>query len=74
MNLEEDFEARQFSFCRKEVSYLWSDKNLRDDFYKTRKDRGANPSAYAYECKSCTKWRVKRNKKRKTPWGDYPDW
>lgn len=74
MNLEEDFELDSFLFAERKCRICGQLKSLRDDFYKTRKDRGANPSAYAYECKSCTKWRVKRNKKRKTPWGDYPDW
>ena len=51
-------------------------KTLTDDFYKTRKDRGNTPGAYAYECKSCYIWRVKRNKKRKRKIveSDYPDW
>ena len=30
-------------------------KNLVDDFYRTRKDRGPVASSYSYECKECTK-------------------
>jgi len=51
-------------------------KNLIDDFYLTRKGRGALPSAYSYECKECTKKRVSSTKKNKTKeykW-EYPDW
>ena len=48
-------------------------KNLIDDFYLTRKGRGALPSAYSYECKECTIMRVKSKKKRKIDW-EYRDW
>ena len=51
-------------------------KNLIDDFYLTRKGRGALPSAYSYECKECTKKRVLSNKKKPASaerWED-PDW
>ena len=48
-------------------------KNLIDDFYLTRKGRGALPSAYSYECKECTIKRVKSKKKRDIVW-EYPDW
>ena len=30
-------------------------KNLVEEFYRTRKDRGAVASSYSYECKKCTK-------------------
>ena len=45
-------------------------KNLVDDFYRTRKDRGAVASSYSYECKDCTKKRVKKSSDH---W-QYPDW
>ena len=35
-------------------------KNLVDGFYRTRKDRGPVASSYSYECKNCTKKRVKK--------------
>ena len=47
-------------------------KNLVDDFYRTRKDRGAVASSYSYECKECTKKRIK-SKKISNKW-EYPDW
>ena len=38
-------------------------KNLVDDFYRTRKDRGAVASSYSYECKDCTIKRVIKKRK-----------
>ncbi len=74
MKFEEDFELDNLLFVERKCRICGQIKSLREDYYKTRKDRGTNPSAYAYECKSCTIWRVKRKKKRKMPWCDYPDW
>ena len=51
-------------------------KNLIDDFYRTRKDRGTVASSYSYECKSCSIKRIIKNRgKRNTSidWS-YPDW
>ena len=50
-------------------------KNLVDDFYRTRKSRGAVPSSYSYECKICTIRRIVNRRKKKTfsDWA-YPDW
>jgi len=45
-------------------------KNLVDGFYRTRKDRGPVVSSYSYECKDCTKKRVKKDN---NIW-EYPDW
>ena len=45
-----------------------------DDFYKTRKDRGNVPSAYAYECKRCSIKRVSESRKRRELVDTYPDW
>jgi hypothetical protein len=51
-------------------------KNLTDDFYRTRKDRGAVASSYSYECKECTIMRIKKSKKTKNTSSEceYPDW
>jgi hypothetical protein len=51
-------------------------KNLTDDFYRTRKDRGPVASSYSYECKECAVNRISRKRKNKessTDW-QYPDW
>ncbi len=51
-------------------------KNLIDGFYRTRKDRGALPSSYSYECKECTIKRIIESKKKNNgfPEWTYPDW
>ena len=51
-------------------------KNLIEDFYRTRKDRGAVPSPWSYECKDCTIKRIVESRKKQTPFVDwsYPDW
>lgn len=51
-------------------------KNLLEDFYRTRKDRGAVPSSWSYECKDCTITRIVENRRKQNPFIDwsYPDW
>jgi len=54
-------------------------KNLVEDFYRTRKDRGAVASSYSYECKECTKSRIidaRKNGYNPVPRikDVYPDW
>ena len=50
-------------------------KNLVDGFYRTRKNRGAVPSSYSYECKICTVKRILESKKKdKVIDIYYPDW
>ena len=51
-------------------------KNLIDEFYRTRKDRGPVESSYSYECKECTIKRVVASRmisKIVDKW-EYPDW
>ena len=36
-------------------------KNLIEDFYRTRKNRGPVASSYSYECKECAKLRIKKH-------------
>ena len=51
-------------------------KNLIDGFYKLRKNKGQNSSAYSYICKVCTiRKAVKYRKDRRIfPDWNYPDW
>jgi uncharacterized protein YlaI len=51
-------------------------KNLTDDFYRTRKDRGPVSSSYSYECKECTIKRIIQSRKNKLSSNNfqYPDW
>lgn len=51
-------------------------KNLVDDFYRTRRDRGPVASSYSYECKECAVKRIsnsRRKSKKQNEW-EYPDW
>jgi len=50
-------------------------KDLLTEFYKTHKDRGSVASSYSYECKECTKKRIKLKRKKldNNIWL-YPDW
>ena len=51
-------------------------KNLVDDFYRTRKDKGAVASSYSYECKDCTKKRIIVSRMTNSVFDrwEYPDW
>ncbi len=52
------------------------EKNLIENFYRTRKDRGPVASSYSYECKVCTIQRIVKNRQRENPFTEwnYPDW
>ena len=51
-------------------------KNLVDEFYRTRKNRGYVASSYSYECKDCTKKRIIVSRIQTTIFSkwEYPDW
>lgn len=51
-------------------------KDLLENFYLTRKDRGYFPSSYSYECKDCTVKRIMQKRKYKilSDLFEYPDW
>jgi len=73
MDLGDQINLEHILFFERECRVCKITKNLIDDFYLTRKGRGALPSAYSYECKECTIKRVKSKKKRDIVW-EYPDW
>ena len=76
MDLDDQIDLEHILLFDRECRVCGEVKNLIDDFYLTRKGRGALPSAYSYECKECTKKRVLKNKKKrvsKSEWY-YPDW
>ena len=54
MNLEDQFGLEHLLFEQRKCKVCGQTKELINDFYKTRKDRGNVPSAYAYECKRCS--------------------
>tara|TARA_B100000287_G_scaffold260823_1_gene245366 strand:+ start:596 stop:820 length:225 start_codon:yes stop_codon:yes gene_type:complete len=74
MELETSFELEHLLFKQRKCKICGETKELINDFYKTRKDRGNVPSAYAYECKKCFIKRVSEGRKKKDSVEIYPDW
>ena len=58
MDFEKEFELEHLLLTTRKCRTCGKTKDLLDGFYMTRKDRGSVPSAYSYECKSCTINRV----------------
>lgn len=52
MDVGDQFSLEHLIFSSRICRVCGEEKDLIEDFYLTRKDRGAFPSAYAYECKS----------------------
>ncbi len=75
MDLDDQIELEHILFLDRKCRVCGEVKNLMEDFYLTRKGRGAFPSAYSYECKECTKKRIISKRKREVigEWA-YPDW
>jgi hypothetical protein len=75
-DIDDQINTQHLLFLERTCRLCGETKSLIDDFYLTRKGRGAFPSAYAYECKECTKKRVINNRKdnlKGIKW-EYPDW
>ena len=72
MELEDQFGLEHLLFEQRKCKVCGETKELINDFYKTRKDRGNVPSAY--ECKRCSIKRVSKSRKRKELVEIYPDW
>jgi hypothetical protein len=76
MDIEEQFELGHLFLSERKCRVCAEVKDLIDGFYLTRKGRGNIPSAYSYECKSCTVERIIESRKKnklKVNW-EYPDW
>ena len=76
MDINDQINIEHILFLDRRCRVCGKTKNLIEDYYLTRKGRGAFPSAYSYECKECTKKRVLSNRKTKdhTVMWEYPDW
>jgi hypothetical protein len=76
MDLHKQINLEHLLFVDRQCRSCGKTKNLLDDFYLIRKDRGHFPSAYSYECKSCTVTRIqnKRNGNISSSKHEYPDW
>ena len=70
MDLDDQLKLGQLLLFERKCRVCGTTKNLIDGFYRTRKDRGPVASSYSYECKECTKKRVKKSS---DTW-EYPDW
>lgn len=76
MDLNSQINLEHLLFVDRECRSCHKIKNLLDDFYLTRKDRGYYPSSYSYECKQCTISRItveRMTSKIFDRW-EYPDW
>ena len=67
MDFDEQLELGHLLLNDRKCKSCGKIKNLVDDFYRTRKDRGAVLSSYSYICKNCFIEYVKEKRKDKTP-------
>ena len=76
MDIGDNFDLEHLLFVERTCRTCGERKNLIDDFYLTRKDRGSYPSAYSYECKTCTIQRVIVSRMTNNIFDrwEYPDW
>lgn len=75
MDIDEEFSLSHLLLHERTCRVCGVEKNLVDNFYRTRKDRGPVSSSYSYECKDCTKKRVIKSRTNKDFSQDvYPDW
>lgn len=76
MDIDDQINIEHILFLDRKCRVCGQTKNLIEDYYLTRKGRGAFPSAYSYECKECTIKRITMNRISKSvpdKW-EYPDW
>ena len=73
MDFDSEISLDHLLFTERKCRVCGETKDLVQEFYVTRKNR-TTLSSYSYECKDCTKKRVKRTKKKKvsSKW-EYPD-
>ena len=77
MDLSNQFSLEHLLFSERKCKKCGEIKNLLEDFYLSRKDKGSCPSSYSYECKVCTIKRIKYRRKSKDMSSynyNYPDW
>jgi len=76
MDFDKQIELEHLLFFDRRCRACGKVKNLIDDFYLTRRNRGMLPSSYSYECKDCTKKRIVINRmtSRVLDKWEYPDW
>lgn len=76
IDIDDQFELEHLFLTERKCRVCGKIKDLLDGFYLTRKNKGALPSSYSYECKECTIKRVVTSRittKVNDKW-EYPDW
>ena len=76
MELDKQIKLGHLLLSERRCRICGEEKNLLENFYRTRKDRGPVASSYSYECKVCTVRRIVDNRKKEHPFPEwtYPDW
>tara|TARA_B100000925_G_scaffold282662_1_gene255735 strand:+ start:76 stop:306 length:231 start_codon:yes stop_codon:yes gene_type:complete len=76
MDFDSQINLEHLLFYDRKCRTCHETKNLLEDFYLIRKNRGVLPSSYSYECKTCTVKRVVNYRKEKKDLSKdvYPDW
>lgn len=76
MDLDKQIKLEHLLLVDRQCRSCGQVKNLLEDFYLTRKDRGSYPSAYSYECKNCTIRRITVGRMARNIFDrwEYPDW
>ena len=76
MELDKQIKLGHLLLSERKCRICGEEKNLLENFYRTRKDRGPVASSYSYECKVCTVRRIVDTRKKGLPFSEwtYPDW
>ena len=76
MELDKQIKLGHLLLSERKCRICGEEKNLLENFYRTRKDRGPVASSYSYECKICTVKRIVNSRKKGLPFPEwtYPDW
>ena len=76
MELDKQIKLGHLLLSERRCRICGEEKNLLENFYRTRKDRGPVASSYSYECKVCTVRRIVDTRKKVLPFAEwtYPDW
>ena len=76
MELDKQIKLGHLLLSERRCRICGEEKNLLENFYRTRKDRGPVASSYSYECKVCTVKRIVDTRKKGLPFSEwtYPDW
>ena len=74
MDLDDQLKLDHLLFSERKCRTCGQVKDLIADFYLSRKNKLSSPSAYSYECKTCTIQRVTKSRRKTILEWEYPDW